>query len=90
MIWHQHAWSEYTRSYAAPITGTFKNAEPDLSARLLFGITTIFLRCHKCGDIKTVEALGRIEAPQPQFPSALRSTIGALLGAAGAAEVPQR
>ena len=56
----EHAFEEHERYYGAP-PESFKGpgAEPGLWERLAFGVTTILLKCTKCGFIETVEILGK-------------------------------
>lgn len=46
-LFHRHKWKESERLYAPPAT-TFA-----------FGVTTIVLKCEECGDLKTIQAVGK-------------------------------
>jgi hypothetical protein len=51
---------EKERFYAPPIRGELNGKmSQDTLKKFLLGVTTIKLVCKKCGDIKTVEIIGK-------------------------------
>jgi len=63
-LWHIHQWLEAERAYAPPVCGEFKSGSltQELARMVLFGCTTIILRCKECGALKTTSIPGKIEA----------------------------
>ena len=57
---HIHSLEEVARHFARPAVGITKltGTSDELTQKLLFGVTTIELRCSECGDIKTTEIAG--------------------------------
>lgn len=57
---HEHQWVEIVRIYVPPIQNitNFKSSDPDQLDRILFGVTSIELRCPYCGDISERQLIG--------------------------------
>ena len=61
-MFHLHKWVEAERFETHANDSVRMQASSmseHLFERLTFGVTTITLRCEHCGDLKTVEVLGR-------------------------------
>lgn len=58
-MWCWHRWEERGRYFAkgVPITHT-KGIDPESFMEMAVGITSIILKCRKCGDVKTEKVLG--------------------------------
>lgn len=64
MRWfHKHEWTERERIVGEGVKNTVKitNATPYDVERLVFGVTTVVFECKGCGELQTVEAVGRKE-----------------------------
>lgn len=59
MIFHKHEWKEFKRVFVPPIRlGELQGVGEEVLKQILFGITSIELRCIKCGDISSKVILG--------------------------------
>jgi len=61
----QHSWIEARRAFTpSRLTGEFEaeQLKPEDFERLIFGVTTVELRCVNCGDVKGVTLLGQVES----------------------------
>lgn len=58
-----HSWKLDHAAYAPPREGNLNvtGASETHAERLVFGVTTEIYRCQKCGDVKTIEYLGKRE-----------------------------
>lgn len=62
-LFHSHRWTEIQRVSAKrydarEIQRLAESMSESMAQQLLFGVTTIVLKCSICGDVKTVEFLG--------------------------------
>ena len=59
-MFHRHDWSEVQRRFTGKVLERVKmeRCSEELLRQMLFGVTVIELRCEKCGDRKTVKAMG--------------------------------
>ena len=59
---HRHEWEETGRAvttHLSAIEGKINGFSAQEFERLVFGLTVIALKCKVCGDMKSVEMLGR-------------------------------
>lgn len=65
MLCHRHYWAEDHRVFASTTTTelSVKGTSDETVQRLMFGVTTIMLKCSTCGELKTVEVLGDARLP---------------------------
>lgn len=68
-MFHRHQWVELERTFAPPVQRLKMlelTASPEFLVfmeRMTFGVTTVTLRCHSCGDRKTYAILGDASNP---------------------------
>lgn len=62
---HLHTWTEETRVYTEPPSRGFEvdRIAPQLFREIMFGVTSICLRCDACGDVKESLLVGDHRAP---------------------------
>lgn len=56
MIFHTHSWKEEARWYTPPNRGPFEASRisEETIEKIMFGVTSVELRCSVCGDLKCV------------------------------------
>lgn len=61
---HQHKWSEVSRTVTPhpPRPTNAENLSREQFNDLIFGFTTIELRCSECGDLKHIKVSGNVGA----------------------------
>lgn len=70
-MWHVHIWQEVQRNFVPPAYGFKGEGIPhDTGLKVLFGFTTIELRCKTCFDVKFVEAQGDARTSRSVAPAA--------------------
>lgn len=59
-IFHQHIWEVQSETYT-PRAGSFESARIDteLLEKMMFGFTTIRMKCKTCGEIATKTIIGK-------------------------------
>jgi len=65
MCW-RHKWAERSRHYNAPEVENFNGTtSKDALLKVMFGTTTIILRCAVCGNLKALNVVGDARIPAP-------------------------
>lgn len=57
-MFHLHRWEESGRHFQESTISRAKGIPPNLVDLLLFGMTTVELRCERCGLVKAVHYAG--------------------------------
>lgn len=65
-LFHTHKWEEEARWYNPPYTRAFEatRASEEMMQKIMFGFTSVEIRCSLCGDMKCVELHGDSAKPK--------------------------
>ncbi len=70
-LFHRHQWERISATYTPPLKDvkSIERSTEEFANRLVFGLTTVVLRCVVCGDEKIIEATGDASAVSTETPS---------------------
>jgi hypothetical protein len=66
MAFHRHRWVEQHRTFVPPnVNVNFEGGTRQFGEMVVFGFTTVELRCERCGALKTYRVLGDARHANP-------------------------